>query len=151
MPRLKHLTEYHKKALSLKYKGTEYSEIADTLNQLFPRARPGKDFTEPLVKNWFREGGTLCEEFRKYEIEWDAINKKLVLESKKAGIQTLGKNFRLACEMLVALMGSTQDPVKLGAIKEIIEAVLGDKVAGGIDDDDLTKYEQRLQKIRKQD
>ena len=133
MPRLKHLTEYHKKALSLKYKGTEYSEIADTLNQLFPRARPGKDFTEPLVKNWFREGGTLCE------------------ESKKAGIQTLGKNFRLACEMLVALMGSTQDPVKLGAIKEIIEAVLGDKVAGGIDDADLTKYEQRLQKIRKQD
>ena len=105
MPRLKHLTEYHKKALSLKYKGTEYSEIADTLNQLFPRARPGKDFTEPLVKNWFREGGTLCEEFRKYEIEWDAINKKLVLESKKAGIQTLGKNSRLACEMLVALMG----------------------------------------------
>lgn len=146
---MKTITEYHKKALSLKYKGTEYSEIADTLNQLFPKARPGKNFTEQLVKDWFKEGGTLCEEFRKYEIEWDAINKKLVLESKKAGIQILGKNFRLACEMLVALMGSTQDPVKLGAIREIIEAVLGEKVGEGIDDSNLTKYEQRLRAIRK--
>lgn len=145
------LTAYHKKAIELKYRGTEYSEIAETLNQLFPKVRGGKSFTAQLVKDWFKEGGTLYEEFRKYETEWDSINKKLVLESKKAGIQVLGKNFRLACEMLVALMGSTQDPVKLGAIKEIIEAVLGEKVAGGLDDEDLTKYEQRLRKIRKQD
>lgn len=150
MPKLRHITEYHKKAIELKYKGTEYAEIAETLNQLFPKSRPGKNFTEQLVKDWFKEDGTLAEEFRKYEIEWDAINKKLVLESKKAGIQILGKNFRFACEMLVALMGSTQDPVKLGAIKEIIEAVLGEKVGGGLDDSDLTKYEQRLRAIRKQ-
>lgn len=148
---MKNLTGYHKKALELKYKGTEYSEMAETLNELFPNARRSKNFTEQLMKDWFKEGGTLFEGYREYETEWDAINKKLVLESKKAGIQILGKNFRFACEMLVALMGSTQDPVKLGAIKEIIEAVLGEKVAGGIDDDDLTKYEQRLKKIRKQD
>lgn len=147
---MKNLTEYHKKAIELKYKGTEYAEIAETLNQLFPKTRGGKGFTEETVKHWFMEGGTLFEEFRKYETEWDMINKKLVLESKKAGIQILGKNFRLACEMLIALMGSTQDPVKLGAIKEIIEAVLGEKVGEGIDDSKLTKYEQRLRAIRKQ-
>lgn len=146
---MKTLTEYHKKAITLKYKGTEYSEIADILNQLFPKARPGKNFTEQVVKDWFKEGGTLYEEFRKYEIEWDAINKKLVLESKKAGIQILGKNFRITCEMLVALLGSTDDPVKLGAIREIIKAVLGENAGEGIDDSDLTKYEQRLRAIRK--
>ena len=148
---MKTLAGYHKKALELKYKGTEYSEIAETLNELFPKVRRGRNFTDQVVKDWFKEGGTLFEEYRNYEAEWDAINKKLVLESKKAGIQILGKNFRFACEMLVALMGSTQDPVKLGAIKEIIEAVLGEKVAGGIDDEDLTKYEKRLKKIRNQD
>jgi len=146
---MKTLTEYHKKAIALKYKGTDYSEIADILNQLFPKARPGKNFTEQVVKDWFKEGGTLYEEFRKYEIEWDAINKKLVLESKKAGIQILGKNFRITCEMLVALLGSTDDPVKLGAIREIIKAVLGENAGEGIDDSNLTKYEQRLRAIRK--
>ena len=33
MAKLKHLTEYHKKALGLKYKGVLYQDIAETLNE----------------------------------------------------------------------------------------------------------------------
>lgn len=124
MPKLKHLAEYHKKALELKYKGNSYQDIAETLNSQFEKSRKGK-FTEQTAKDWFKETGTLCETYKLCEKEMDAIHRETMQVLLKAGVQIREKNFRLANEMLVALMGSQNDNVKLGAIKELLERVEG--------------------------
>jgi len=72
---------------------------------------------------------------------------------KKAGARVREENFRLANEMLVALMGSQNDNVKLGAIKELLDRVEGQpkqfldikKSEVGLD---LLKHEHRLEKVR---
>ncbi len=124
MPKLKHLSEYHKKAMELKYKGNSYQDIAETLNFQFEKSRKRK-FTEQTIKDWFKETGTLCETYKLYEKEMDSIHKETMQVLLKAGVQIREKNFRLANEMLVALMGSQQDNVKLGAIKELLDRVEG--------------------------
>lgn len=124
MPKLKHLSEYHKKAMELKYKGNSYQEIAEILDSQFQKSRKGK-FTEQTVKDWFKETGTLCETYKLYEREMDTIHQETMQVLLRAGVQVREKNFRLANEMLVALMGSQQDNVKLGAIKELLDRVEG--------------------------
>ena len=124
MPKLKHLAEYHKKALELKYKGNSYQDIAETLNSQFEKSRKGK-FSEQTIKDWFKESGTLCETYKLYEKETDAIHSETMQVLLRAGVQIREKNFRLANEMLVALMGSQQHNVKLGAIKELLDRVEG--------------------------
>jgi len=124
MPKLKHLSEYHKKALELKYKGNSYQDIAETLNSRFEKSRKGK-FSEQTIKDWFKESGTLRETYKLYEKEMDAVHSETMQVLLKAGVQIREKNFRLANEMLVALMGSQQDNVKLGAIKELLDRVEG--------------------------
>jgi len=124
MPKLKHLAEYHKKALELKYKGNSYQDIAETLNSQFEKSRKGK-FSEQTIKDWFKESGTLRETYKLYEKEMDAVHSETMQVLLKAGVQIREKNFRLANEMLVALMGSQQDNVKLGAIKELLDRVEG--------------------------
>jgi len=124
MSKLKHLSEYHKKALELKYKGNSYQDLAETLNSQFGKSRKGK-FSEQTIKDWFKESGTLCETYKLYEKEMDTIHGETMQVLLKAGVQVREKNFRLANEMLVALMGSQQDNVKLGAIKELLDRVEG--------------------------
>jgi len=124
MAKLKHLAEYHKKAMELRYKGNTYQSIADSLNARFEKSRKGK-FTEQTVKDWFKESGTLCETYKSYEQELDTIHRETMDVIRKAGIQVREQNFRLANEMLVALMGSQNDAVKLAAIKEILDRVEG--------------------------
>src|SRR3989344_7590944 len=84
MPKLKHLTEYHKKALELKYKGNPYREIAETLNSQFEKSRKA-GFTEQTIKDWFKESGTLCETYKLYEREMDEIHRETMHAIKKAG------------------------------------------------------------------
>jgi len=124
MPKLKHLTEYHKKALELKYKGNPYREIAETLNSQFEKSRKA-GFTEQTIKDWFKESGTLCETYKLYEREMDEIHRETMDAIKKAGVRIREGNFRTANEMLVALMGSQTDNVKLAAVKELLDRVEG--------------------------
>ena len=124
MAKLKHLAEYHKKALELKYKGDTYQDIAETLNSQFEKSRKG-GFTEQTIKDWFKESGTLCETYKLYEKEMDAIHRETMDAIKKAGVRIREENFRIANKMLVALMGSQTDNVKLGAIKELLDRVEG--------------------------
>lgn len=124
MPKLKHLTEYHKKALELKYKGNSYQDIAETLNSQFEKSRKG-EFTEQTIKDWFKESGTLCETYKLYEQEMDEVHKETMDAIKKAGVRIREQNFRIANEMLVALMGSQTDNVKLAAVKELLDRVEG--------------------------
>jgi hypothetical protein len=55
----------------------------------------------------------------------DQIHAETMEIVRKAGARIREENFRLANEMLVALMGSSNDAVKLAAIKEILDRVEG--------------------------
>ena len=124
MAKLKHITKYHERALELKYKGHSYQNIAEDINHRFEKSRKAK-FTEQTIKDWFRQSGTLHEIYRLYEQDMDAVHKETVDIIRKAGVRVREQNFRLANEMLVALMGSQNDNVKLAAIKELLDRVEG--------------------------
>jgi len=124
MARLKTITKYHERALELKYKGYSYQNIAEDINHRFEKSRKAK-FTEQTVKDWFKQSGTLQETYRLYEQDMDVIHKETVDIIRKAGVRVREQNFRLANEMLVALMGSQNDNVKLAAIKELLDRVEG--------------------------
>ena len=124
MAKLKHITKYHERALELKYKGYSYQNIAEDINRKFEKSRKAK-FTEQSIKDWFKESGTLCETYRLYAQELDAFHQETVDIIRKAGVRVREQNFRLANEMLVALMGSQNDGVKLAAIKELLDRVEG--------------------------
>jgi len=156
MPRLKHLQEYHKRAMEMKYKGNSYKEIAEFLNEGFRKSRKTKNglsFTEQTIKDWFKESGTLCEDHRLYEEEMDEIHQEAIEIIKKAGVRIREQNFRLANEMLIALMGSDNDSIKLAAIKELLNRVEGQprqfldvkKDEGG-----LLVYESIIRKIEQE-
>ena len=80
---------------------------------------------EQTIKDWFKQSGTLQETYRLYAQELDLIHQETVDIVRKAGVRVREQNFRLANEMLVALMGSQQDNVKLAAIKELLDRVEG--------------------------
>lgn len=124
MAKLKHITKYHECALELKYKGHSYQNIAEDINRKFEKSRKAK-FTEQTVKDWFKQSGTLQETYRLYAQELDLIHQETVDIVRKAGVRVREQNFRLANEMLVALMGSQNDGVKLAAIKELLDRVEG--------------------------
>src|SRR3990167_2217186 len=124
MAKLKHITKYHERALELKYKGHSYQNIAEDINHKFEKSRKAK-FTEQSIKDWFKESGTLCETYKLYEEEMDQIHNETMSIVRRAGARIREQNFRLANEMLIALMGSSSDGVKLAAIKEILDRVEG--------------------------
>ncbi len=124
MADIKHLSSYHKLAFELKYKGYSYQNIADGLNNKCPKSRPAK-FSQQTIKDWFKEDGRLYKAYCVYENEMDQIHAETMEIVRKAGARVREENFRLANEMLVALMGSSDDAVKLAAIKEILDRVEG--------------------------
>ncbi len=149
MPKLKHLTEYHKKALELKYKGNPYQDIAEILNSRFEKSRKA-GFTEQTIKDWFKESGTLCETYKLYEQEMDEIHRETMDAIKKAGVRIREQNFRIANEMLVALIGSQTDSVKLGAIRELLDRVEGKPKEVISIDGEHTTYEQIIRELEQE-
>lgn len=155
MPKLRHLTEYHKKAMEMKYKGNSYKEIAEFLNEKFRKSRKTKNglsFTEQTIKDWFKESGTLCEDYNRYEEELDEINAETLEVIRKAGMRIREENYRLANEMLVGLMGSSNDSIKLAAIRELLDRVEG-KPKQAIDvaeDDKYPSYEQIIRQLEQE-
>lgn len=125
MAKIKHLNEYHKRAIEMKYKGDTYQGIADRLNDYAQKSRISRRFTTQTVKDWFKASGTLAEAYCIYEQEMDDIHRETMDVVRKAGIRIRDENFRLANEMLIALMGSPNDNVKLGTIKELLDRVEG--------------------------
>lgn len=124
MRKVKRLAEYHKRALEMKYEGASYREIAEKLNEHYSK-KTNKAFSEQTIKDWFKESGTLCVEYRAYEKEADEIHRENTDMIKKMGVRIREQNFRIANEMLVALMGSQTDNVKLAAVKELLDRVEG--------------------------
>lgn len=112
--------------MKLRYSGRySYEEIAEKLKEKFGKKAKKVSFTEDTLKNWFRNEGELCETYWRYEQEQDELNEEACAIVRKAGIRIRSENFRLANEMLVALMGSQNDSIKLGAIKELFDRTEG--------------------------
>lgn len=126
MPLPVKLEKYHKRAMELRYSGRySYAEIAEKLAEEFEKKTKKVSFNEDTLKNWFRSEGELCEPYRIYEEEQDDLNKEIYEIVRRAGLRIRAENFRLANEMLVALMGSQNDNVKIAAIKELFDRIEG--------------------------
>lgn len=123
-------------AIRLKYENEGYAVIA-------------KKIGVPLatVAGWFEEGGLLCESYKECRDRWNKAK-------EEEGLAKLRKEFETACTMLIALMGSTNDPTKLKAVLAIIERIVGKPTQpirheGELNLTDLS-YEQQLEKIRQE-
>lgn len=121
-------------AIRLKYEGEDYAVIARTL-------------TVPIntLKKWFADGGLLFEDYKEYR---DAQNKF----REEEALEVLRREIKTASRMLVGLMASTSDGVKLRAVLAILERLLGKPMQpvrheGNLGLTDLS-YEQQLREIR---
>lgn len=122
-------------AIRLKYNGESYPVIS-------------KKISTPVstVEKWFAFNGLLREQYDEYRDKQNALLSDLCDE-------TLAKNVHIASNMLVALMGSSEDGVKFRAVKEILDRVRGAPKGNndqqGLLGTDLS-YEQILKKARAQ-
>ncbi len=94
-------------AIRLKYEGEEYAVIA-------------KEIKVPLdtIKGWFEYGGLLYDQYAEYR---DQKNEEL----KEEALAMLRGAVGTATKMLIALMGSKRDDIKLKAASAIIERIHG--------------------------
>lgn len=51
--------------MELKYRGRSYKDIAEKLTEHFSK-KINRGFSDQTIKDWFKETGTLCEDYRKY-------------------------------------------------------------------------------------
>lgn len=121
-------------AIRLKYEGEDYSVIARTLKV-------------PIntLKKWFADGGLLAEKYKEYR---DTQNK---LREEEA-LEVLRREIKTASRMLIGLMASTSDGVKLKAVLAILERLLGKPTQPVRHEGNLgltnLSYEQQLREIR---
>ena len=150
MPKLRHLKKYHKEAMAMKYRGTPYKDISEKLTERFSK-EVSRGFSDQTIKDWFKLGGTLHEDYRTYETEIDEVERENLIIIKKMGARIREENFRIANEMLVALIGSENDNVKLGAIRELLDRVEGKPKEAISVDDKRPSYEQIIRELEREE
>lgn len=122
-------------AIRLKYEGESYAVIM-------------RDLKVPMntLKKWFAEGGLLFEDYREYRDTQNQFREEEALEVLRREIKT-------ASRMLIGLMASTSDAVKLRAVLAILERLLGKPTQPIRHEGNLNltemPYEQQLREIRK--
>jgi len=120
------------RAIELKYEGENYQAIAKTLR-----------VSIDTIKNWFASNGVLFEKYHAYAKN---MNRMRILEASI----TIAQQVHLASRMLISLMGSKRDEVKLKAAREILSYAFKDAGIGSADttdndlDVDKMSYEERL-------
>ncbi len=92
----------YQEAVRLKYSGDSYSFISKKIK-----------IPVSTIEKWFAFGGLLKVEYEKYRDEQNTIR-------HENGLVIFKKNIEIASSMIVALMGSENDNVKLNASKEIV-------------------------------
>lgn len=126
----------YREAIRLKYANESYASIAKKLK-----------VSVYTVEGWFGFGGLLKEEY-------DQFSKEKTDELGLLCDENLAKNVLIASNMLVALMGSTEDGVKFRAVKEILDRVRGTPKSNNPDPQGLAgtdlSYEEILRKARAQ-
>ena len=92
----------YQEAIRLKYNNESYSSIARKIKT-----------PVSTIEKWFAFGGLLKEEYEKYRDEQNQIR-------HENGLEIFKKNVDTASSMIVALMASENDTVKLNASKDIV-------------------------------
>lgn len=125
-----------REAIRLKFMNEQYASIAKKIK-----------VSLSTVEHWFASDGFLKEEYDNYSRE----------KTNELGLlcdENLAKNVLIASNMLVALMGSTEDGVKFRAVKEILDRVRGTPKSNNSDPQGLAgtdlSYEEILRKARAQ-
>lgn len=123
-------------AIRLHYEGEGYAVIARTIKVPID-----------TIKKWFAEDGLLADAYKEYR---DAQNQF----REKEALQELRREIKTAARMLLGLMGSESDAVKLRAVLAILERLLGKptqpvRYEGNLGLTELP-YEQQLREIRKE-
>lgn len=122
MPKLKELNKKHKEAIRLRYEGNTEDEIVERLT-----AQKMKT-TANTIKSWFRTGGLLEAEYKKHCREQADMEAEIEKALRERARHIMKGAVKTAAEMLVALMGSDRDEVKLKACLKIIEQEFGKSV-----------------------
>ncbi len=123
-------------AIRLRYEGENYAMLARTLK-----------VPVDTIKKWFAEGGLLADAYKEYRDSQNEFREQEALDELRREIKT-------AARMLLGLMASTSDAVKLRAVLAILERLLGKptqplRYEGNLGLIDLS-YEQQLREIRKE-
>lgn len=140
--KLKQLTKIHREAIRLRYEG---NTAEDAVNQLTAQ---GLKNTLNTYKGWFCNGGLLEMEYEKYCQEQEDIEARVEKVLRNRAKHIMSGAVKTAAEMLVALMGSDRDEVKLKACLKIIEQEFGKPVqplSGHI------TYEQSIRQLEQEE
>ncbi len=141
MGKLKELTKIHREAIRLKYDGNIENEIIEKL------AAQGLKTTSNTLKTWFRAGGLLEVEYEKYCHEQKDIEAGVEATLRARAQHIMKGAVKTGSEMLVALMGSDRDEVKLKAAIKLVEREFGkdiQPVSGNI------TYEQIIRELERE-
>ncbi len=96
-----------REAIRMKYEGEKYKDISQKLG-----------VAVATLKGWFMQGGPLFDAYQEYSQEMSDF-----IQSDAA--KKISQNVDVAAEMIVALMGSDKDEVKLKAAVNILDRCLG--------------------------
>src|SRR3989338_5145289 len=115
----KKLNKIHREAIRLRYEANTQEEIVEKL------AVQGLKTTINTVEGWFRAGGLLEAEYEKYCKTNEDIETQIEKVVRARARHIMKGAVKTAAEMLVALMGSDRDEVKLKACLKLVEQEFG--------------------------
>src|SRR3989304_1236748 len=113
--KLKELNKIHREAIRLRYEGNTAGEVVEKLVAL------GLKTTISTYEHWFETGGLLEVEYEKYCREQKDIEARVEATLRVRAQHIMKGAVKTAAEMLVALMGSDRDEVKLKAAIKLVE------------------------------
>ncbi|MEK9170811.1 MAG: hypothetical protein AAB789_00655 [Patescibacteria group bacterium] len=117
--KLKELNKVHREAIRLRYEGNTAEEAVEKLTAL------GLKTTKKTYEQWFETGGLLEVEYEKYCHEQKDIEARVEATLRARAQHIMKGAVKTASEMLVALMGSDRDEVKLKAAIKLVEQEFG--------------------------
>lgn len=117
--KLKELNRIHREAIRLHFEGNTAEESVEKLAAL------GLKTTIHTFNTWFKTGGLLEVEYEKYCYEQKDIEARVEATLRARAQHIMKGAIKTASEMLVALMGSDRDEVKLKAAIKLVEQEFG--------------------------
>lgn len=139
--KLKELNKIHREAIRLRYEGNTAGEVVEKLVAL------GLKTTISTYEHWFETGGLLEVEYEKYCREQRDMESRVEATLRARAQHVMKGAVKTATEMLVALMGSDRDEVKLKAAVKLVEQEFGkaiQPVSGNL------TYEQIIRELERE-
>ena len=140
--KLKELNKIHREAIRVHFEGSTAEEAVERLAALELKT------TINTFNTWFKTGGLLEVEYENYCREQKEIEKRVETVMRERAQHIMKGAVKTAAEMLVALMGSERDEVKLKAAIKIIEQEFGkaiQPISGHL------TYEQAIRQLEREE